>query len=86
MSRGLVTRGPHFFSSSAILHLLATGSGVRTIEENLTPAASVCAVLDMRNVQPDARARFMAADRDHAARLDAIAGCECVDDRIRLRE
>jgi hypothetical protein len=40
-----------------MLRSLATGSGVRTIEENLTPAASVRAVLDTRNVQPDARAR-----------------------------
>jgi hypothetical protein len=89
MSRGLVTSGPHFFTSSAILRLLAAGQAVRTMEQNPTPAASVRAVLDRRNVQPDAHVRFIAADRDDAGRLeprDAVAGCEFVDDRIRLRE
>jgi hypothetical protein len=60
--------------------------GVHTIEENSTPAASVRAVLDTRNVQPNARVGFIAADREDAGRLDAVAGCEFVDDRIRLRE
>jgi hypothetical protein len=86
MSRRLVTSGPHFLTSSAILRLLAAGPGVRTMEENPTPAASVRGVLDRRNVQPDARVRFIAADRDDAGRLDAVAGCEFVDERIRLRE
>jgi hypothetical protein len=86
MSKGLVTSGPHLTTRSAILRLLAAGPGVRTIEENSTPAASVRAVLDTRNVQPNARVRFIAADRDDAGRLDAVAGCEFVDDRIRLRE
>jgi hypothetical protein len=87
MSRGLVTSGPHLFTSSAILRLLAAGPGVRTMEENPTPAASVRAELDRRNVQPDARVRLIAADRDDdAGRLDAVAGCEFVDDRIRLLE
>jgi hypothetical protein len=78
--------GPHFFTSSAILRLLAAGPGVRTMEENPTPAASVRADLARRNGQPDARVRFIAADRDDAGRPDAVAGCEFVDDRIRLRE
>jgi hypothetical protein len=86
MSRGLVMSGPHFLTSSAIPRLLVAGPGVRTMEENPTPAASVRAVRDRRNVQPDARVRFIAADRDDAGRLDAVAGCEFVDDRIRLGE
>jgi hypothetical protein len=86
MSRVLVTSGPHLFTSGAILRLLAAGPGVCTMEENPTPAASVRAELDRRNVQPDARVRIIAADRDDAGGLDAVPGCEFVDDRIRLRE
>jgi hypothetical protein len=48
--------------------------------------ASVRAELDTSNVQPDAPVRFIAVDRDDAGRLDAMAGCEFVDDRIRLQE
>jgi hypothetical protein len=29
---------------------------------------------------------FIGADRDDAGRLDAVAGCEFLDDRVRLRE
>ena len=46
-------------------------------------------VLDARlmALPPSARASFVVADRDHEERrLDAVAGCEFVDDRIRLRE
>lgn len=82
MRRRLITSGPHF-TRSAILRLFAAGSAVRTMEENPTPAASMRAVLDRRNVQPDARLRFTAADRDDVGRLDAVAGSEFVDDRIR---
>jgi hypothetical protein len=46
----------------------------------------VAAVLDTRDVPPDARARFIAADADEAGRPDVVAGCEFVDDRIRLRD
>jgi len=36
-------------------------------------------------VQPEARVSILATDRhDDAGRLDAVAGCEFVDDRIRL--
>jgi hypothetical protein len=45
------------------------------------------AILDTGYVQPGARVSFIASDRDDdAGRLDADAGCECVDDRIRLLE
>ena len=37
-----------------------------------------------RDVRPPARRSFIAADRDHDTRqLDAVAGCEFVDDRVR---
>jgi hypothetical protein len=86
MSRRLVTSGPHFVTSGAILRRLIAGPGVRTTEESPAPAASVRAVPD-RNGEPDAHVRFIAADRDHdMAKLDAVAGSEFVDDRIRLRE
>lgn len=43
-------------------------------------------LLTVGDVQPIERAEFI-ADRDNdAGRLDAAAGCEFVDDRIRLRE
>ena len=86
MSTGLVARRPHLINKTSILRLVVGDQGVRTIEENSTPAASVRAVLNTRNVQPNARVRLIAVDRDDAGRLDAVAGCEFVDDRIRLRE
>jgi hypothetical protein len=42
-------------------------------------------MLDARDVQPGARVSLIAAYQDHDA-LDAAAGCEYVDDRIRLAE
>ena len=48
---------------------------------------AVRAVLGPGKAQGDARASFSTADRDHnLGRLDAVAGSEFVDDRIRLRE
>jgi len=42
------------------------------------------AMVDTGDVQREARVSF-AADLDHdGGRLDAVAGCEFVDDRIRL--
>jgi hypothetical protein len=87
MSRCLVTSGPHFFSTSAIIRLLAAGREMRTVVGRWTRAVEVHAMMDTRDVQPSARASFIAADRDHnAGRLDAVAGGEFVDDRIRLLE
>jgi len=45
------------------------------------------ATMDVREVQSSRWAWIIAADRDHRAdSLDAVAGSEFVDDRIRLRE
>jgi hypothetical protein len=43
--------------------------------------------LDARDLQARARVSFIEANRDHfVERLDAVAGGEFLDDRIRLRE
>ena len=69
-----------------MLRLLAAGREVRTAVVSLTHAAESRAIRS-RDVQPGARVSFVAADRDHdAAQLDAVAGSEFVDDRIRLPE
>ena len=53
--------------------------------ENPTRAAEVRAMPDAEDVQPAAREPFIGSDRDDdAGRLDDVAGCEFVDDRIRL--
>jgi hypothetical protein len=52
-----------------------------------TYVADVRVMVSTGDVQPGTRASFIAADRgDDAGKLDAAAGCEFVDDRIRLRE
>jgi hypothetical protein len=44
-------------------------------------------MVDTGDVQPGAGRPFIATDRDRdARRLDGVAGCEFVDDRIRLAE
>jgi hypothetical protein len=68
------TGGPVTIGSRVIFQLLAAGRELR-------------AVLETRDVQATAPVLFIAADRDHdEGRLDSAAGCEFVDDRIRLRE
>jgi hypothetical protein len=59
---------------------------MKVIDADPTPAAPVRPELERGNAQPDVRVRFNAADGDDAGRLDAVAGCEFVDDRMRLRE
>ena len=86
MSRVLATGGPGLVGSRVMLRLLAAGREVRTAVVSLTRAAESRAIRS-GDVQPGARASFVAADRDHdAAQLDAVAGSEFVDDRIRLPE
>jgi len=70
MSRILVTSRPGFFKRLANLRPPAAAREVRGMEESPTRGASI-----------------IAADLDHHAEsLDAVAGSEFVDDRIRLRE
>ena len=58
----------------------------RSMVESATHGMPAHAVLDAGEAQPAATAPFIAADGENAERLDAAAGCEFVDDRIRLRE
>ena len=45
------------------------------------------AMMDVREIQPSRGTSIIAAGLgDHAESLDAVAGSEFVDDRIRLRE
>jgi len=77
ISRVLLTGGPGFFSRFADVRLLADTREVRGMKETI----------DVREVQPNRGTSIIAADRDHdAGSLDAVAGSEYVDDRIRLRE
>jgi hypothetical protein len=70
-----------------MLRLLAAGRELCTMVVSPTRAAEMHASLHTGDVQPGARVSFIAPDRDdEAERLDAVAGCEFVDDRIRLRE
>ena len=59
--------------------------GRRVLLLFLSAGRDVRQMLDTRDVQPGARMSFIAPDHDHAP-LDSIAGCEYVDDRIRLQE
>ena len=87
MSRVLLTGGPGFFSCLANVRLLAASREVRGMEESPTRVPQEPATMDVREVQPSRGASIIAADLDHHAEsLDAVAGSEFVDDRIRLRE
>lgn len=69
-----------------ILRLLAAGREVYTMVGGPRRAVEARTKLEAGNVQPIDRVPFIVADRDkEAGRLDAAAGCEFVDDRIRLR-
>jgi hypothetical protein len=60
---------------------------LRTKVGGLMRVADVPVMVDTGDVQPGARVTVIAAHRDHdAGRLDAVAGSEFLDDRIRLRE
>ena len=82
-----MTGGPGVLGSRVILRLLAAGGDVRTIIGMATRAATPRVILETGDIHPGARVSFVAIDRDHdARRVDAVAGGEFVDDRIRLRE
>ena len=87
MTRGLLTGGSGFFSRLASVRFLSVTRVVRGIEESRTRGLEGRGTTDVREVQPNRAARTTAADLDHyAERLDAVAGSEFVDDRIRLGE
>jgi hypothetical protein len=87
MSRVLLTGGPGFFSRLANVRLLAATREVHGMEESRRRLPEEPATMDVREVQPSRGASLIAADLDHHAEsLDAVAGSEFVDDRIRRRE
>ena len=87
MSRILVTSRTGFFSRFANVRLLAATREVRGMEESRRRLPEEPATMDVREVQASRGASIVAADLDqHAESLDAVAGSEFVDDRIRLRE
>ena len=87
MIRVLMTGGPGVIRSRVILRLVAAGREVRTMLGSPTRAAEKRVILDTGDIQSRTRMSFFAKDRDdQAGRLDAAAGCEFVDDRIRRRE
>jgi hypothetical protein len=87
ISRVLLTGGSGFFSRLANVRLLAATRELRGIEESRTRVPMVYGTIDVREVQPNCGPSIVAADLDHDAQsLDAVAGSEFVDDRIRLRE
>jgi hypothetical protein len=87
MSRALLTSGPGFFSRLANVRLLPAVREVGRMEESPARVPEEPATMDVREVQPSRGASTIAADLDHHAEsLDAVAGSEFVDDRIRLRE
>ena len=76
MSRILFTNRPGFFSRLANVGVMAAIREVR-----------VTAQTEVRGVQSSPDASIIAADRDRRAEsLDAVAGSEFFDDRIRLQE
>jgi len=87
MSRVLLTGGPGFFRRLANVRLLAATREVRGMEESRTRVPEEPGTMDVREVQPNRGAPIIVADlHHHAESLDAVAGSEFVDDRIRLRE
>jgi hypothetical protein len=87
MIRVLSTGGPGFFSRLANVRLLAATCEVLGMDESRKRVPEEPGTMDVREVQPNRGASIIAADLDHRAEsLDAVAGSEFVDDRIRLRE
>ena len=87
MSTIHVTSRPGFFSGLANLRLLAAAHERRSTEDRPTGGPEEPATMDVRQIRPSRGASIIAAGfGNHAESLDAVAGSEFVDDRIRLRE
>jgi hypothetical protein len=57
------------------------------MEESPRPVTEESVMADSEDVQPSPRASIVTSDPDRdAERVDATAGSEFVDDRIRLRD
>ena len=87
MSTSLVTSQPGFFSRLAHLGLLVSSRDRRGMEESPTRVLAGPATVDAGAHQPSRGASIIVGGfGHHAESLDAVAGSEFVDDRIRLRE
>jgi hypothetical protein len=82
------TGGRGLVASGAILRILAAVREVRIMVGSPTRAAEVRAVVNTAaEVQLGARVPVVTAKRYRSAgSLDDVAGCEFVDDRLRLRD
>ena len=86
MTRGLETGGRGLVGNPVMLWVLAAGRQLRTMVGRPTRVAEMRAIQDAGSVQGD-RVSISAADRDDdSGRLDAVAGSEFIDDRIRELE
>jgi hypothetical protein len=87
MSRILVTNRPGFFSRLVHVGFLPADREGRSMEATPTRVPEEPGTMDVREVRSSRWAWIIAPDLDHHAEgLDAVAGSEFVDDRIRLRE
>ena len=57
-----------------------------SMNENPTRISEEAATKDTRELQPSEAEVIVADLDDHTERLDAVAGSEFVDDRLRLQE
>jgi nucleoside-diphosphate-sugar epimerase len=74
MSKVLVTSGPGFFGSRAILRLVAAGREVRSMEESPRRAPEEPATVDAGDVQSSSRASFTAAERSRRGKRGCRRG------------
>ena len=87
MSRVLLTGGPGFFSRLANVRFMSAAREVGSTGETPALLPEEPATMDVRGGQTSRGLSNVPASLDHHAdSLDAVAGSEFVDDRIRLRE
>jgi hypothetical protein len=87
MPKVRVTSGAGFLGRLVHFRLLASAPEVRNLAEGSWRVPEERAALEVPEIQPTRTASSTAEDLDHRAdALDAVAGSEFVDDRIRLRD
>jgi hypothetical protein len=87
MPKVRVTSGPGFLGRLVHFRLLTSAPEVRNLAESSWRVADERAALGVPEIQPTRMASSTAEDLDYRAEpLDAVAGSEFVDDRIRLRD
>ena len=87
MHKVRVTTELGFLGRLVHFRLLTRQPEVRNLAESFRRVSDERATLGVSEIQPTRMASSAAEDLDHRAEsLDAVAGSEFVDDRIRLRE